>query len=118
MVHLSWAGKPESDLVGMFIFHAVKGGIPLISGPPYGFGNINIGSHLGEVVEVSGPNRIYYLDKSRVKKYVSRAGIGCVCSTVEEVEKIDDIRNEAFEDFKTSLARISNSVESSIQGLL
>jgi hypothetical protein len=102
--------------MGLLIFHSARGGVPMLGMSPYN--RRNIGFYLGEVVEVNGPNRIYYLDVDGTKKYVSLKGVGLVCTTPKEVAQIDEIRTKAHTAFKSAVADIANQLESSLDNLL
>ncbi len=115
MIYRSWKDKPELELLGKYIFHKTKGCIPLIGISPYG--DTNVGEYLGKVTEVSGSNRIYYLNSESIKKYVSIVGIGFVCEDNLELEHIQTIKDKAFTKFKKSLSEISQDIKDSISDI-
>ena len=115
MIYNSCTDKTELDLLGKYIFHKTKGGIPLIGTSPYG--DTNIGEYLGKVTEVSGVNRIFYINSESITKYVSLVGIGFVCESSSEVQLIQEIKDKAFTKFKLSLTEISQDIKESISYL-
>lgn len=101
--------------LGLHIFHSQQGSIPLIGIGPY-LGK-NIGEYLGQIVEIKGHNRVYYLNKDGDRKYVSIKGIGLVCTSLEEVDKLNHIRDSALFKFKNAINEIGNFIETSIKEL-
>jgi hypothetical protein len=115
MIYKSWNDKPESELIGKYIFHKTKGGIPLVGSLEYG--DTNIGDYLGKVTEITGPNRVFYTNSEASTKYVSLVGIGFVCDSDLEVQQIQSIKEQAFTKFKMYLTEISQDIKESLKQL-
>ena len=112
MLYKSWNGKSENELLGYYIFHKSKGGIPLL-GLPF-TNSINIGSYLGKVCKVNNANRIYYTDINNEMKYVSLVGIGIVCSTEEMAKKVNDLRKKYHLELKSFMSNMGSNIEKSL----
>lgn len=102
-----------NDLVGKIIFHATKGGSAIFRGPLV-TNPTNIGCRLGEVVDVSGSNRIYYNDEHGDKKYVSTAVIGCYCDTDKDASDLDALVEKYNEKARILIDSLASDLSNEI----
>lgn len=106
----------ENELVGKIIFHATKGGSAIFRGPAV-TNPTNIGCRLGDVVEVSGANRIYYNDENGAKKYVSTSMIGCYCETDNEAGTLENLINQYNDKANTLIDDMATELNSEINAI-
>lgn len=104
-----------NDLIGKHIFHTTKGSVPMVGMPPYG--GKNIGDYLGQVCEVTSPSRIFYLSKNNERKYVSLAGVGIVCDSIEDADELCNLRNTSMQKYRNLMTEIGSEIESTINKL-
>lgn len=101
------------SLAGKIIFHATKGSDITSTLMPTNM--TKIGTRLGKVSRITGPNRIFYTSPDGSEGYVSSTGIGYFCDTEEEAQKLEYIRNSASEKIRShafsTFAEMSNQIK-------
>lgn len=106
---------PLDALAGKIIFHANKGAdlSTLISNQ-----SLLIGSRLGRVTNVNGPNRIFYETAEGQEKYVSIGGIGFVCDTEDEAISLEKICDETRNKIRAFSAAANKEMEDRIRSIM
>ncbi|WP_019590529.1 hypothetical protein [Thioalkalivibrio sp. ALE20] len=121
MIHYRFQSSDLEQLIGRIIFHASRG-VPAalaVAGTPMSGARTRIvGERLGEVVRVKGSNRIFYIDRSGMERYVSVAGIGFLCDSEEEANALEVLRVRTATQVAQAMGQIRERLEEELDHLI